>query len=306
MKIDYKLLDALSGVVRHEGFEAAARQLHLTQSAISQRIKLLEDRIGQPLLVRSTPPQLTPAGRRLLQHGEAVRVMERELLQEISPGDDSHHARLAIATNADSLDTWLIDAVAPVLEQERLLLEVTVDDQDHTHQLLKNGDVVGCISTSSTPMQGCKVDCLGCMRYWSVAAPGFVARYFSDGMTADTLRRAPVMNFNRKDTLQSDFLARHFGLQANEYPQHGFPTNVGFIGGILAGIGWGMVVDVQAQPHIEAGRLINLAPDRPTLITLYWHRWQRETPMLERLSRRLIDHARTALSGPSATHPLRA
>ncbi|WP_171013486.1 LysR family transcriptional regulator ArgP [Chitinivorax sp. B] len=295
MKIDYKLLDALSGVVRYEGFEAAARQLHLTQSAISQRIKLLEERIGQPLLVRSTPPQLTQAGRRLLQHGEAVRLMERELLQAIRPGDDSDYARLAIATNADSLDTWLIDAVAPVLEQERLLLELTVDDQDHTHQLLKNGDVVGCISTSPIPMQGCKVDCLGQMRYWSVASPAFVTRHLSDGMTADTMRRAPVMNFNRKDTLQADFLARHFGLKANDYPQHGFPTNVGFVGGILAGIGWGMVVDVQADPHFDSGRLINLAPDKPMLITLYWHRWQWETPLLARLSQRLITYAKDVL-----------
>ncbi|MEW9900703.1 LysR family transcriptional regulator ArgP [Chitinivorax sp. PXF-14] len=306
MIVDYKLLDALSAVVRHQGFDAAARAMHLTQSAISQRIKALEELIGQPLLVRGTPIGLTAAGRRLLQHGEAVRLMERELLQTLADDDAGDFARLAIASNADSAATWLIPAVAPLLRQEKALLELVLDDQDYTHQLLRNGEVVGCISNLQAPLPGCKVDFLGAMHYWCVASPDFVARHFPDGIGQQAIRRAPVVNFNAKDDLQRQFLSRRFGLGPGDYPQHAISSTESYLAAILAGIGFGLVPELQAHAQLARGELVRLIPEPAATIELYWHRWQRETPLMARLTQTLLTHASAVLAQGADAQQCRA
>ena len=110
---DYKLLAALAAVVEQGGFERAAQVLGLSQSAVSQRIKLLEARVGQPVLVRETPPSATEVGRRLLNHVQQVRLLERDLQAQVPALDEgAAPERLRIALNADSLATWLAPALA--------------------------------------------------------------------------------------------------------------------------------------------------------------------------------------------------
>ena len=109
---DYKLLAALAAVIEQGGFERAAQVLGLSQSAISQRIKLLEARVGQPVLVRATPPSPTEVGRQLLNHVQQVRLLERDLQRQVPALDEEGMPeRLRIALNADSLATWWAGAV---------------------------------------------------------------------------------------------------------------------------------------------------------------------------------------------------
>lgn len=162
--LDYKLIEALATVLQEGGFDKAARVLYLTQSAVSQRIKQLEELCGQILLARTTPPQPTPAGRILLKHYLQVRQLEEEVLGQIG-GQGQEPATLAIGINADSLATWFGAIIPDFVRREGILLDLRVDDQDQTHQLLKNGEVMGCISTQATAVQGCTIRALGCMPY---------------------------------------------------------------------------------------------------------------------------------------------
>jgi len=178
---DYKLIEAMATVYNEGGFDKAARSLHLTQSAVSQRVKLLEDQAGQILLVRSTPPEVTPAGQRLLRHYVKVKKLEDDLLDDFSIGDAKRFASLAIGVNADSLATWFPQAMGSFLENERVTLDIRTDDQEQTHRMLKDGEVVGCISSRQQPMQGCRASYLGKMDYHLFAAPAFAAKWFPDG-----------------------------------------------------------------------------------------------------------------------------
>ena len=126
--LDYKLLDALVAVTDQGGFERAARHLGLTQSAISQRIKLLEARLGQPVLVRSPRLAPTPLGRKLLNHAQQVRLLESDLLDEI-PALGSGEQRLRLAINADSLATWWPEAIGRFCEEHPVLIDLEVEDQ---------------------------------------------------------------------------------------------------------------------------------------------------------------------------------
>ncbi|HNB07831.1 MAG TPA: LysR family transcriptional regulator ArgP, partial [Thauera aminoaromatica] len=279
--IDHRLL-AFEAVLQEGGFERAARRLALTQSAVSQRVKLLEAELGQVLLVRSKPVRPTPAGRRLLPYLAQLRLMEAEARRALSPRQVDGPLRLAVGVNADSLATWFIGAVAEVVRDEGIVLDCVVDDQDHTHALLADGEVLGCVSTRADPMRGCAAVRLGAMPYLCAGSPDFRALWFPQGLTATALARAPAIVFGHHDDMHEAFLLRNFGLDSRRYPHHVVPSSEGFMAFALAGLGYGFVPEIQARAHLARGELVDLAPEREEVV-LYWHHWQVQSPVMARL-----------------------
>ncbi|MFT4173986.1 MAG: LysR family transcriptional regulator ArgP [Rhodocyclaceae bacterium] len=296
MDLDRRQTDALLAVIETGSFEKAASHLHVTQSAVSQRVRALESRLGGPLVVRSRPCRPTPQGQRLLRFLRRAALLEQELAAEWAPpGANTPHA-ISLAINADTLGTWFLPAVAPLLMEQNLLLDVTVDDQDHTFALLEAGAAVGCVSTESRPMRGCVAESLGAMRYRMVATPAFVARWFGAGFTREPARHAPVMVFNRKDALQADFLMQRFGLAADAYPSHYVPSNEAYFVALRASLGYGLVPELQCGEALARGEVVDLAPDSPVDVALYWHAWKVQSPRLEALTASIVDAARGALA----------
>ncbi len=293
--IDYKLLNALAMVVQEGGFERAARVLLLTQSAVSQRIRLLEDQSGQLLLTRTSPPQPTAAGKALLKHYQQVRMLESALAGELSGADSAGPQQLAIGINADSLDYWFIDAVAPLLQEAGLLLDLRVDDQEQTHRYLRDGDVVGCISAESRAMQGCRVDRLGGMRYRLVATPGFKARWFPEGLTRPALEQAPAVIFNRHDRLHQQFIETYISSEPVRIPAHYIPAPAQFLQVIREGYCYGMVPDWQSRDLLAAGILQEFIGDASLSVTLYWHSWNLSAAPLNKLTEQLRSGAQKYL-----------
>lgn len=294
MKFDTRQCAALMSVIDNGSFEAAAQQLSLTPSALSQRIRALETQLGSTLIIRSRPCRATPAGQRFLQHLRRVAEMEQDLADTFS---DQPHApvSIALAVNADSLDSWVLPALADFLIKENILLDLCIDDQEHTHTLLENGTVLGCISAQQAAMRGCEAEVLGNMRYQAVASKAFCARWFPQGMQRDSARLAPVLTFNRKDQLQSQFLLEHFGLSDNAFPRHYIPATSPYNRAIALGLGWGMIPELMLKEMPGESGLVRLAPAHPVDVTLYWHRWKVQSPRLARLSAKLVETARHAL-----------
>jgi LysR family transcriptional regulator (chromosome initiation inhibitor) len=297
--LDYKLLEALVAVIDQGGFERGARYLGLTQSAVSQRIKLLEARLGQPVLVRSPRLAPTPLGRKLLNHAQQVLLLEGDLLGEV-PALGSGEQRLRLAINADSLATWWPEAIGRFCERHPVLFDLVVEDQEVALKRMRDGDVAGCICDSPTPVQGARSHPLGSMRYRALASPAFVARHFGDGVTPEALRRAPAIVFGPDDRLQHRYLAMH-GVEP-PFPHHLCPSSEGFVGLALAGLGYGMVPERQAQrelsegrlqeidagPHLAEGRLVDLSPGQVIDVPLYWHHWRQGGKVLDALTDHLL------------------
>ncbi len=187
--LDYKLLLALDAVMQEQNFERAAQRLHITQSAISQRIKQLEQQFAEPLLIRGQPLQATALGQKLLAHYRQVRQLELELAGELSPAEPQAPIRVSIAVNADSLATWFLPALAPLLEQHPIELNLLVDDESRTLDRVREGQAFGAVSLHGQPLAGCCVDELGEMRYLLTASPAFVARHFPQGLTLAALAK---------------------------------------------------------------------------------------------------------------------
>lgn len=281
---DYKLIEALVTVVEKGGFDKAAKSLHITQSAVSQRLKLLEEHMGQILLVRANPPHLTSSGQDLLKHYRQVKHLEDELLQETATQIQKEHTPMAIAINADSLATWFLGTIQSYILEEKILLDLRVEDQEQTQNLLKNGDVIGCISTQDTPIQGCKHKYIGCMNYHMVAAPHFAKKWFPDGLTKAHTKKAPAIIFNRKDDLHYIFLEQNFGLQQRNIPAHYIPSSERFSEFMVEGLGYGLLPYQQSKPHIQKGQLLDLSPGHTLQVKLYWHCWNLKSERLGKLS----------------------
>lgn len=292
---DYKLLEALAAVVREGGFERAARSLCLTQSAVSQRVRLLEERTGRVLLTRASPPRPTADGRRLIRHCLQVRRLEEDLAAELDPAAPGGRPVLRIGINADSLDFWFMDAVTDFVRERGALLDLAVDDQERTHRMLADGEVLGCVSARAEPMQGCTVRLLGVMRYGLLATPGFVRRYFPRGLTREAAARAPAVRFNRADDLHDLVLGRLFPDPPRDYPVHFVPAPGRFMALAEAGLACGMTPFIQAATALEAGRLVCVDPRTEVPVALYWHRWNLRSPLLEALSEALARGARRML-----------
>jgi LysR family transcriptional regulator (chromosome initiation inhibitor) len=293
MDIDPRRGAAFAAAIDTGSLEQAATRLHITPSAVSQRIAALEEDLGMPLLVRTRPCRPTAPGTRLLQFLRRRALLEAEFMADLQ--SDNGPLKVALAVNNDTLATWLLPALAPILLAEQLLVDLVLDNQGHTFALLEQGRAVACIAGAFEPMRGCTVSALGAMRYRMVAAPAFARRYFPDGMTRDAARRAPVMVFDHKDLLQKQFLLQHFGLQEGDYPFHFVPASDPFVQAILAGLGYGMLPQEQCAALLASGALVDLAPQWTVDVPLYWHAWQIQPVRLERMGAQLIAAARRVL-----------
>ena len=296
---DPDALECLAAIVEEGGFERAAQRLSITQSAVSQRLRALESQVGTVLIVRSRPLKTTSAGQLLLKHTKQMRLLRADLerdLKELAPssiGGARDEERVSIAINADSIATWAMDAVGDLMRQG-LPLEIIADDQDFTQEWLRQGQVLGCVTTLKQALRGCKVQPLGGMEYIAVCSsdgPSGTQLDVRTGLTAHNFRNVPFIAFNRKDDMQTEFVAKAFGLKRVTLNQVFVPSSEAQVRAVLAGWGVSVVPALIVQPLIDAGRLVNIAPWHHLHVQLYWHCWNLESDVLDSLTAALIEAA---------------
>jgi LysR family transcriptional regulator (chromosome initiation inhibitor) len=296
--LDYASLAAVAAVVREGSFERAARSLNVTTSAVSQRVKHLEERLGSILIIRSQPCQATDMGRLLCSHVEQVGLLEQELrgaLPKLVQTDGREdRVTLRVAVNADSLGTWFIGAMARFVNGEKALVDIALDNEEHTVEWLRSGQVLAAVTAHAQPVQGFNSLSLGRLTYLAVASPSYVRRYFPDGVNATALGSAPSLKFNNKDRMQEQWVRRVCRREV-EIPSHWFPATGAFLDASLAGIGWGMNPASLVREHLRAGALVELVPGRTLDVPLYWQHTRLQVPMLGRLTEAVVKAARGAL-----------
>lgn len=296
--LDYPAMRAAALVVQTGSFEKAAQVLHITPSAVSQRIKQLEERLGVVLIVRGNPCVATEKGEWLCRHMDHVGMLESELFRQLpalaEAGSAQERVTLNIATNADSLGTWFLDAVSKFTGSSDYLVNVAVDDQDHTVEWLRGGRVLAAVTAHAKPVQGCRVTPLGVLRYHATASPDFMARHFAGGVTPAALARAPGLTFNQKDRLQASWVRKVLGEEIS-YPTHWLPSTDGFVKASLAGMGWGLNPVQLVGDHLEAGRLAEVVPGTPLDIPLYWQVNRLAAERLAGLTAAVVGTARAVL-----------
>ncbi len=290
---DYKLIKAMATVVLERGFEKAAQKLYISQSAVSQRVKLLEEQTRRVLLVRSNPPVPTDAGRLILKHYQQVMSLEKGMAEMLDKDNQSTFVPLTIGLNADSLATWFLEAVVPLLLTERVTLDLQVDDQEQTLSYLKSGEVMGCISSHARPVQGCTMHHLGTMHYRLLATREFCSTWFPDGVSQEAVSQAPAVIFNRQDGLHHRVFEGILTEMPPSFPIHSIPSSEQFVELIRKGLAYGSVPDMQGRQYLQNHELVELVPGNACPIPLYWHVWSHRSRLLEKITRILSQAGNT-------------
>jgi len=286
---DYKLLEAFTAVIDYKGFEKAAQALFITQSAVSQRVRLLEESIGQVLLVRGNPPTPTDAGKMVIAHFNKVKMLEGELNNDLTHQENASYSTVSVGLNADTLSTWFFDCVQDVVLKNKILLDLHVDDQDETHRMLKDGDVAACITTRDKPFQSCTCTYLGTMTYRMYCSADMYKSYFPHGLTTDALKDVPVIIYNEKDTLHLQMFENAFGHTQLEYPKMYIPSVDQYLEAVLRGFGIGMMPDNQCLALLKSGKLADSFAPHTVKAPLYWHRWSLASAPLDIITKALIN-----------------
>lgn len=286
---DPDALECLAAIVEEGGFERAAQRLSITQSAVSQRLRSLEAQVGTVLIVRSRPLKATPAGQLMIKHAKMMRLLRADLehdLRELAPNStrgQRDEERVSVAINADSIATWALPAISALVESG-LPIEIIHDDQDFTHEWLREGQVLGCVTSLGQALRGCKLEPLGAMPYVAVASQSYAAQHLPDGLTPHNFHRLPFIAFNRKDDMQRDFVCRAFKLGQVTLRQLYVPSSEGQVRAALADWGVAVVPRPLVADALRTGALRNVCPSHTFDVPLYWHCWNLVSDVLNDLS----------------------
>jgi LysR family transcriptional regulator (chromosome initiation inhibitor) len=293
MDFDLAQLRALNAAVSEGTFEAAARVLRVTPSAVSQRLKALEIAAGRVLLVRTKPIRVTPSGAVVLRMAREVELLAADTALHLGSEDQPRSGlALPLAVNADSLATWVLPALVPL--GDSIGLHLHREDEGRTSDLLRDGSVMAAITTQARPVPGCRAVRLGAMRYRPMATPGFVARWFPDGVTVAALAEAPVVVFDKDDHLQHRYLRRR-STKALDPPAHQIPSSADFVTAVRLGLGWGMLPDLQSEHPERDGEVIDLDSRGALDVVLHWQQWKLRSASLDRVADVILAAARKQL-----------
>lgn len=283
----------VAAIVDGGSLDAAARSLNITPSAVSQRLKTLEQQLGQVLIVRAKPAAATVAGEAVVRMARQVALLEHETLTAL--GLDAGPARVSVplAVNADSMATWFLAPLSRLGERLNIDFDLHRDDQNFTARLLESGEVMAAVTSEAAPVSGCTVTRLGVFRYEAVARPGFAQHWFAGGVTADALRAAPFVDFDRRDSLQHSWLQSQ-GVDEHGIPRHYVPASHDFAQAVILGLGWGMLPSQQAADAVASGALVRLG-GKPVLVPLYWQQWNLRSNLLDDIAREIADEAARVL-----------
>lgn len=285
--LDYSSLAAVAAVIREGNFEKAAAVLGVTPSAVSQRVRALEERLGVILVIRSQPCAPTEIGARLCAHVDRVRLLESDIvanLPDLAKETGAENLSIRIAVNRDSLSTWFPAAAERFASHSEALLDIVLDSEEHTAERLRNGEVVAAVTADPVPVQGCSTASLGVLRYVATASPMFARRFFADGVDLQRLKRAPMVQVDRHDGLQTRWMREAFG-DVVAAPTHWVPATHGCLDIVLGGLGWGMTPMMLAKMHLAEGRLVEMAPYHQVEVKLFWQYYRVSAKVLEQLTK---------------------
>ncbi len=295
--LDYSAIAALAAVIETQSFQAAAEKLFITQSAVSQRIKSLENNYGEPLLVRTQPYRCTNLGQILLKHFKRIVLMENAVNEELDI--ETHQQQVSIAISRDSLETWFMQVIHRLKKIMPLSLEIIADDQDVTFKYFQNGLVSACASTEAKSLAGCQVDFLGYFDYVLVASPEFKKRYFKNEKDyRGNFLKAPAIIFDNKDKLHAHYLKDFFHLNDFPFPYHTIPSVAGFRQFALKGYAYALIPEMDILVELKQQKLVKLYPHKTWQMPVYWHHWAIETQTYKKLNKVVVSVGKNILRQP--------
>ena len=295
INLDYKLLSALNAVIEQQSFELAAEKLCVSQPAISLRLKNLEEKLGQPVVIRGQPITATAAGEKLLSHYKMVQQLENDLMTNLFPTIPNKPVKISLAVNADSIATWFFDAMAPILKNNLVQMNLIITNGAESLDKLRSGQAVGAVFNIESPLPGYRSFNLGEMNYILVASKDFKNRYFSHGVNKASLKMAPGITYDHKDNMHQHFISQHFDLEPSQYYCHKISSSEAFVDLAKRSLAYCLIPQLQIEKELANGELINLCPELRVIETLYWHSWVLVKGLNKQISQQIVAYGQQIL-----------
>lgn len=286
IRVDYEAIRLIDLIIKEGGVGKAATKLDISQSAVSQRIKVFERSLGELVLMRTVPPRPTALGQKLLTLLHHVSLIEHDLL-----GKKGEIIEIPISINMDSLAIWFLSVIKDFLENPLIKFNISVDNENKTLNSLLNGEVVGAISSQSKPIIGGKCDYIGSLDYVLAASPAFAQRYFPRGVTKEALLKAPIISFNKNEDSHQIFLQQFFGIAEGNLLSHVVPSSEAYVQLVLENVACCMIPKQQIALELANNRIINLVPELLQRKKLYWHRYELKSTIMDRLTEAILSNA---------------
>jgi LysR family transcriptional regulator (chromosome initiation inhibitor) len=277
--MDYEAIRTLESVIRNQNFERAAKELFVTQSAVSQRINQLEVEFGQRLLIRELPYRATKLGEKILSHYRKVLSLEQEM--DIDPSREIKPT-IRISMNVDSLETWFKKVLQNANIARLMNLEITIDDEKYTLDYLKSGRVDVSIGIVKTPVSNHECTKLGGMTYVLVSNPEFKKQFVHKQVSNLDFAKHPAIVFNERDDLHTQYLKKHFHFSGS-YPKTSIPSVTGLKAAMISGFGYGLLPLMEIQKELKSKELVLLDRENSYQRDLYIHHWNYQTVALKEL-----------------------
>lgn len=298
---DYPHLEVLLAVEREGSLDRAALTKGVTKSAISQTLKLLEERMGAVTLNRNST-ETTHLGAKLCRHMEHVNLLEQRFLIEnahLLGKIELPSVTVKIAIDDDSLSSWFTDVVKGTHAiHDRVLLDIVMAKGDETFREMQDGKISAAISTRDTPLPNFTTYTLGRHIYYATATPEFVSRYFANGVTIDALKQAPSVRYGRQRDHSDQWIERAF--DANEIiSSDTVASSHGIANACIDGAAWGMNPSLLVKDYLDRGELVELIPGVTIAQNIYWHVSSIGNETLAPVTRNVRDAAQSHL--PEAT-----
>jgi LysR family transcriptional regulator (chromosome initiation inhibitor) len=282
MRVGIEALETLMAVCDEGSFGGAAARLHITTGAVSQRIAGLEKQIGHPVVVRRQPVSATHVGRELLRLARQSLLLQQEagvrLAEELHATEPA--IRLSLAVNADSLSTWFQPVVQAIAAEGKLLLDLRIEDQDRTGDLLRSGTVLAAVTTDAEAGAGCTAESLGHMRYLPVCSPAIAPAPGQE--LGEYLGTVPMLQFDSLDALPLQFMEQ-FGVTTPP-PAHFIPSNREYFDAVRLGLGWSVLPEDQVHSALDDEDLVLIHPTAGVDVALHWQRWRISSATLDQVT----------------------
>jgi len=204
MKIASNYLEAFYSVARHLNFSKGARAIHITQSAISQRISALEENLGASLFIRERANlKLTPQGERLLRFCQQQEQYENELLTELKAPDTKNQALtgdIRIGGFSSIARSVIVPALAPLLLEHAVLgFTLVTKELSELLAILKSGEVDFIITNQKSEKQEIESIFLGVEENVLVESKKFKNSMNCLDHDADDITTSSYMKVSNKD-----------------------------------------------------------------------------------------------------------
>lgn len=281
------LLEAFMAVAKYQTVNAAARNIHLTQTAVTQRIISLEQKLQTTLFIRTKHGmKITQEGEKLLRYCQTVTDLSMQTFDELAGAGITSMQRVTISGPSSIMSSRIVPTCMKLSKKfPQLYLTFDINDTDDVIIGLRQGYSHFAVIKPQQVNQEMHSKELLPEKYLLVCSKKWATRSLSD-----ILENERIIDFNEGDVMTFNYL-QHYGLLDAANPNRLFVNRTDALQNmIVSGYGYGVLTEEFSQDLLKSGKLITLNQGHiyKNILHLAWYRRHESAKYLQDIIQSII------------------